>query len=242
MYGWRARIGSIGATPTDIFPYEFYQILPDGFSIVQATLTIGKVKEDELSQAYEEIKGIAVTMAQGDVDIIVLGGAPMVFMRGPGSDRVLSDEIGELTGVPILSNQTAMMDGLKSLGCRRILVASPFVPETNAKLKTFLEGSGFEVVGTAGLGLVKNADINKVTRQRAYHFLRAAVEEHRSEKPEGVVVPCAHWPTSLLVDKWERDLDIPVVTSNLAKIWAALQILGIKPLISGYGRLLGQQS
>ena len=51
-------------------------------------------------------------------------------------------------------------------------------------------------------------------------------------------MPCANWPTSLLAEKWELDLDVPVVTSNLAKIWAALRVLGIKDKITGFGRLL----
>lgn len=241
MYGWRARIGSISATPTDIFPYEFYRIVPEGLTIVQTTLTIGEVKEDELSEAYERIEAIALTLARGGSDIIVLGGAPMLFMRGPGSDRALSKKVSEVTGVPTISNQTAMMDGLRALNCEKVLIVSPFVPETNQKLKGFLEGSGFQVVGMAGLGLSSNPDINRITRQQAYHFLRAAVEEHRAQVPQGILVPCAHWPTSLLVSTWEDDIGLPVVTSNLAKIWAALKVLKINSPISGYGRLLEQR-
>ena len=238
MYGWRARIGSIGATPTDIFPYEFYQIVPEGISIMPASLSIPQVKEKDLKEGREAIETVAMGLTREGADAIILGGAPMLYAQGAGSDRILSDQITKATGIPTISNQTAMMDALKALGVNKILVTSPFVEETNEKLKAFLEGSGFEVAGMGGFGLEKNADINRITRQQAYHFVRDTFVKHQRKGIQGILMPCANWPTSLLAEKWEVDLDVPVVTSNLAKIWAALRVLGIKDKITGFGRLL----
>jgi len=238
MYGWRARIGSIAATPSDIFPYEFYRIAPEGLSIMPTALSIPAVKEKDLNEGRAIIEAAAMGLAREGADVIVLGAAPMLYSLGPGSDRVLSEQIQEATGVPTVSNQTAMMDGLKAFGAEKILIASPFVQETNAKLKVFLEGSGFRVVGMAGYGKVKNADINQITRQQTYRFVRSAFRENQGRDLQAILMPCANWPTSLLVDKWETELGIPVVTSNLAKLWAAFRIIGIKDRISGYGSLL----
>jgi len=52
-------------------------------------------------------------------------------------------------------------------------------------------------------------------------------------------VPCATWPTTLVASQAVRDLGIPVVTSNQAKIWGALQALAIKDPIRDFSRLLG---
>ncbi len=238
MYGWRARIGSIAATPTDIFPYEFYQIVPEGISIMPASLSIPQVKEKDLKEGREAIESVAMALAREGADVIILGGAPMLYTQGSGSDRILSDQISKVTGIPTVSNQTAMMDALKALGANKILIASPFVKETNEKLKTFLEGSGFEVIAMGGYGMVKNADINRITRQQAYRFVKSTFKENQDKEIQGILMPCANWPTSLLVDKWEADLKVPVVTSNIAKIWAALQVLDIKDKIIGFGRLL----
>ena len=238
MYGWRARIGSIAATPTDIFPYEFYQIVPEGISIMPASLSIPQVKEKDLKEGREAIESVAMALAREGADVIILGGAPMLYTQGSGSDRILSDQISKVTGIPTVSNQTAMMDALKALGANKILIASPFVKETNEKLKTFLEGSGFEVIAMGGYGMVKNADINRITRQQAYRFVKSTFKENRDKEIQGILMPCANWPTSLLVDKWEADLNVPVVTSNLAKIWAALRVLDIKDKITGFGHLL----
>jgi maleate cis-trans isomerase len=41
-----------------------------------------------------------------------------------------------------------------------------------------------------------------------------------------------------MVEPLETDLGIPVVASNQACVWAALQAFGVKEPVYGYGRLL----
>ena len=52
MYGWRGRVGSIAATPSDIFSYEFYKIVPPGLSIMQTTLAIHVMTTVELAAGF----------------------------------------------------------------------------------------------------------------------------------------------------------------------------------------------
>ena len=238
MYGWRARIGSISAAPTDALPYEFYKIVPEGITLMQTTLAIAEVKEKNLNQAGKRVESVALTVAREGADAIILGGAPMVYTKKSGADRILSDRIARLTGIPVISNMSAMMDALKALGCQKILVVNIHDQATNKKLKPFLEGSGFKVIGMGAYGLLKNSEINRVTRQQAYHFVTDTFKQHRNKGAQGVLITCANWPTSLLASKWEADFGIPVVTSNLAKIWAALKTLEIRDVITGFGSLL----
>ncbi len=239
MYGWRGRVGSIAATPSDIFPYEFYKIVPPGLTIMQTTLAIHLMTAQELAAGFEATERTAMTLAKEGADVIVLGAAPTLYDRGPGADKEISERIANATGVPTVSNQTAMMDGLRAFGCKRILIASPFNEENNRKLKKYLEGSGFDVVGALGLGFTANADINRVSPEEAYRFIKKSGKAFRNA--EGIIVPCANWPTSLIAPRAEADLGIPVVTSNLAKIWAALRALEIKTPIRDFGRLLAEK-
>lgn len=239
MYGWRGRVGSIAATPTDIFPYEFYKIVPPGITIMPTTLSIHLMTAQELAAGFEAIEKTAMTLAKEGADVIVLGAAPTLYDQGPGTDKTLAQRISQATGVPTVSNQTAMMDGLRAFGCKRVLIASPFNEENNRKLKNYLEGSGFEVVGVKGMGFTANADINRVSLEEAYRFIKRSGQE--ISNAEGIIVPCANWPTSLIAAHVEADLGIPVVTSNLAKIWAALRILKIRTPLLDFGRLLAEK-
>jgi maleate isomerase len=239
MYGWRGRIGSIAATPTDIFPYEFYKIVPAGFTIMQTTLSIHVMNAKELAAGFEATERVAIALAREGADVIILGAAPTLYDQGPGTDKLISERIAKATGVPTVSNQTAMMDGLRVFGCRKVLIVSPFIEENNQKLKRYLEGSDFEVVGARGMGFLANAEINRVSPEEAYRFIKTSGQAFR--EAEGIIVPCANWPTSLIACQVERDLGIPVITSNLAKIWAALRVLEIKEPILSFGRLLAEK-
>ena len=239
MYGWRGRVGSVAATPSDIFSYEFYKIVPPGLSIMQTTLSIHIMNKQELAYGYAGTEKMAVALAREGADVIILGGAPTLYDQGPGADTALSERIARAAGVPTVSNQTAMMDGLRSFDCRKIVIASPFNDENNGKLKKYLEGSGFEVVGVYGMGFDANADINRVSQGDAYRFMKQSGRD--CPQAEGMIVPCANWPTALVAPQVERDLGIPVVTSNQAKTWGALKALGIKDSIPDFGRLLAER-
>jgi maleate isomerase len=239
MYGWRGRVGSISATASDIFPYEFYKIVPPGLTIMPMTLSVHVMTAQELAAGYAATERTALALAREGANVIVLGAAPTLYDQGPGADKAISERVSQATGVPTVSNQTAMMDGLRAFGCKRILIVSPFNEENNQKLKKYLTGSGFEVVGERGMGFTANAEINCVSMEEAYRFIKKSGSAFRNA--EGIIVPCANWPTSLVAGQVEADLGIPVITSNLAKIWAALRTLEIRTPIRDFGRLLAEK-
>ena len=54
MYGHRARIGYTSPPlTTEIFPYEFYKIVPDGVTLVVTSLAIVVRSKDEVDQSYD---------------------------------------------------------------------------------------------------------------------------------------------------------------------------------------------
>ena len=59
-------------------------------------------------------------------------------------------------------------------------------------------------------------------------------------RPEADVLlcSCTAWRSVEAVGELERRTGKPVVSSNQASIWAAFRALGLRPKITGYGRLL----
>ncbi|MEM2552944.1 MAG: hypothetical protein QXE02_05435, partial [Sulfolobales archaeon] len=58
------------------------------------------------------------------------------------------------------------------------------------------------------------------------------------EGAEGLFISCTNLRTFEVIEPLEKDLGIPVVTSNQASLWASLRGLGIRERIDGLGRLL----
>ena len=49
-YGWRARIGYTSPPlTTEVFPYEFYKLVPDGVSLVVTSLDHGSLQGGDRS-------------------------------------------------------------------------------------------------------------------------------------------------------------------------------------------------
>ena len=74
MFGYRARIGyTVPLSAVEVFPYEFYQMVPEGVSLMVATCQSSL--DDRGEQTYAESEAVARQMAQAGVSIIVIGGA-----------------------------------------------------------------------------------------------------------------------------------------------------------------------
>ena len=66
MYGHRARIGYTSPPlTTEIFPYEFYRIVPDGVTLVVTSLAIVARSKAEVDQSYDISMKAAREMAAG---------------------------------------------------------------------------------------------------------------------------------------------------------------------------------
>jgi maleate isomerase len=59
------------------------------------------------------------------------------------------------------------------------------------------------------------------------------------DRPEAdaVMLACGNWSTFGIIDRLERDLGKPVLTTNQVSLWHALKMMGMRPL-GGLGVLL----
>jgi maleate isomerase len=234
MYGWRARIGHIyPAVVAETFMSDFFRMVPDGVTLAMSFLSIEILKKEDLERSLGQMDKAADFLKQRNVDIITIGGAPMVRHLGPGADRQIIERIQKQTGIPTTTSQTAALDAFRELGWKRIVVASPYHDDQNERVRAFLEGSGYTVAGIRGLK--KNvAEIHDIPLATAYRHIRETFLAHPGD---GIYVPCAHF-TAPHIEILEAELGVPVVSSTIATVWQALKILNVRHLIEGEGRLL----
>lgn len=236
MYGWRARIGSITATPTEHFTYEFYKLAPPGVVCVPTCVSVDKVNPEELAKQRDELLRVARSLVMAEVDYIIVGGAPMIFMAGLGEDKRLLDEIRKITPIPATTDITCTMDAFERLGVKKIAIATPLRDEVNQRLKAYLEHEGYQVLAIKNLEILRNVDISRVPQEASYKLAREA--HLAAPEAEAIYLPCAVWPSLENIDAMEHDFGVPVFTNFATKYWAAMSTLKIPQTIKGYGRLL----
>ena len=69
--------------------------------------------------------------------------------------------------------------------------------------------------------------------------IRVAAEEADVPEADSILISCTGQKTAGFISDLEQKLGKPVVTSNQATGWHALQMLGVEPRLTGRGRLFG---
>ena len=236
MYGWRGRFGHVCPGLHDTQGFEFHRLLPKGVMVVSTTLTVQKLAESDLEQAFSLMEQGAIALAREEVGAIIIGGDPIFSQKGIGSHQQMIDSVYGKTGIPTSTTISASMDALRLLKVKRLALATPFAPERDAALCRYLEGSGFEVLAVQGLGISRNVEFTRVPFQASYQV--AAEAFRKAKQAEGIYISCPRWPVVMNLDSLEKDFGVPVVASTQAMAWFGLKSLGIKDPIRGYGKLL----
>src|SRR3712207_9107446 len=108
MYGHRARIGyTVAAVTTEIFPIDFYKIVPDGVTLMMVMLPLGERSPEDVKKCYDISIEAAKTMAEAGADLVLLGGLPINLSRGSGNLDDLLKGLEREIGVPVTSSTTA---------------------------------------------------------------------------------------------------------------------------------------
>jgi len=120
-----------------------------------------------------------------------------------------------------LTTSGALLEALAALGVRRVGVATPYDAALTAGLPEFLAEAGHESVAVAYLGL--DQGIDRVRPRSVAELVRSAAPA----EAEAVVVSCTNLPTIEVLSELESELERPVVSANLATVWAALRAADI---------------
>lgn len=233
MFGYRARVGyTVPLSAVEVFPYEFYRIVPEGVSLMVATCQSSL--DDRGEQTYAVSQAAVRDMAQAGVNVIVVGGASPGYAFGADRLQESARAIEREYGIPVTSALEAQVHALRELGARRLGVVTPFTVDGRAGWER-LANDGFEVVGVGGAGYTY-ADFGRCPTDAPAEVARRVAAEH--PEADTIFFPAAHWPAASNVETLEQELGLNVVSSAQAIVWEALRRCQIADSIQGYGRLL----
>ncbi len=234
-YGWRARIGYTSPPlTTEVFPYEFYKLVPDGVSLVVTSLAITVRSKEEIDQSYEISMKAAREMKAAGCNIICLGGVPINVSRGQANaDQMIKDLEAEL-GIMVSTSQSAQKKAASLLGAKKVVVAHPYAQKDTNRIAGYSEHMGCTTLGAMGWG----NDFNKIggtPRDAAVIMGRKLMQAHPDA--DTIMFPSPHWPTLEAIDVLEAEFKVNVMSALQVIVWDALRRVGIDDKINGAGRL-----
>src|SRR5262245_50516042 len=145
-------IGLVVPFATDRVPDEGLQMYP-GIRFIARGVGVRALTQEGYDAAVDGIVPAAEALARQNVEAVMVIGTSLTFYRGADFHADLMDKLRAATGLPVGTMSQAVMDGLRSLGARRIAVATAYADDVNARLETFLAAHGFDVLALRGFGL-----------------------------------------------------------------------------------------
>ncbi|MBO8142286.1 MAG: aspartate/glutamate racemase family protein [Firmicutes bacterium] len=218
------RLGLIVPSSNTTMEPDFYRHLAEGGAVFTARMYL----KDVTVEAEEEMLDVHFPRALRDIatvnpDVVVFGCTSAGALRGNAEDARIVARIQQEAGCPGISVIASVREALRRHG-RRVFLLTPYIEEVTQRVAASLAEDGFEVVAAFGMGIRTNADIGRVTPQAVLEFAR----EHASRaarEADCLFVSCTNLRAMEVREDLERELGLPVETSNHAALTAALQVM-----------------
>lgn len=234
MYGWRGKIGIIIPSANATMEPECNRMAPEGVAVLFSRMLAIGCSMDDLKKQDAFVERCSEELATADPDLIVFGCTSGSFLEGPAWEKEIVRRIETTAHCPAITTTRAVLDALKAYGKRRISILCPYVDEVAKLESAYFGNSGYDVVSEKNLGYSLGKDIYSTQPEQVYRHARQVV----AKDTELLFISCTNLHTLEVVPLLERDLGIPVVSSNLCSLWAALRALGIREKIDAFGSLL----
>lgn len=224
-------------SPVDLTPPpEAAVMYPAGVRFQQLALGLKTMTPQGYDQVLDRIAPAARSLATRGAKAIALMGTSLSFYKGAAFNRELTQRIVTATGLPAVTMSTAVTEGLRSVGGKRLAVATAYDDEVNRRLQSYLRDEGFEVLTIRGMGIEKVEDILGVTQDGLQKFCVEVAQS--APAADAMLVSCGGLRTLELIAPLEKQCGIPVVSSLPHALRAGVRLLGLSGRVSGHGRLL----
>jgi len=239
LYGERGRLGLIVPSSNTVCEPEMATLCPRGVMtystriIFEPTIRGLKTMKDHVERASLELS------SEGICDIIAFCCTVGSMVGGPNYDQEIIRMIEEKAKIPAITTTTAVKAALDALDVNRIAIATPYTLEINTLEKALVESMGYEVTHIIGYhehippDRFTNEMIGRLVPEETYN-LGLSVTDTRNE---AIFISCTNFRAIESIQPLEDETGKPVISSNQATLWYALQVLGIEDAIKGYGRL-----
>lgn len=237
----RLRVGMIVPSLNTIAEDDFRRFCPSEVAYHVHRLRLrkenGVVTEESLTRAYLEAIEEAEYLKDMSPDVIAFNCTGASIAYGKNCDATLADKMTARLGIPSTNTMVAIKQALRVVGATRILHVCPFGD-------TFSRGEA-QSLQDAGLDVHRSVSLNFTDAKVAARMEPAEVVERVlqliDDDTQSVFLSCANVRAFEAVQELERSLDMPVITSNQAMLWAVLDAVDWHGEIAGAGRLFADE-
>ena len=136
----------------------------------------------------------------------------------------------------VTTPSTAAIKALKKLKIQKLSIFTPYSKRLNDEVVEYFKKEDFEVTTNSYFDIESDIDIGKVDSEYLFNVL----SKMDLKEADALFVSCTALPVLQLIDKLEKKLNKPVLSSNQALIWDTLENIGQNVSINGFGKLFSK--
>ena len=229
----RAKLGFILMSTDLAAEADFFDIAPADVAIHITRLKTDDYTTNETLSRHIEHMADAASRIQPDTRPDVISYSCTSGSIVIGEEPIMAEiRKGAPWAIP-MTLVTGVVDALRELDVKKIVVGTPYLDEINTNEAEFLYQKGFEVLDIQGLNLNTGIEFGTVTPA---YWTRFALEIDRPEA-EAIFLSCGGIRALEVAAEIEKLIGKPVITSNQAQMWSCLRRAGVDDRIKGFGEI-----
>ncbi len=234
--GRRARLGIVVPSVNTVMEPWAQRTVPEGVSVLAARMFIPPATTAESLIEMDRSEGKMAIRQLSSVfpDVIAYGCTASSIVQGLDYDSHLRAEISETYKVPATTAAHAILTAADALGARKASIVSPYTKEVDEAEHRYFESAGLEVLGGACLGISDGFGLAEPEPEVLFELGRKGFDP----RSDALIMTCLNTRSHTVIDRLEKALGKPVITSTQATLWHALRLAGITDRLPGFGRLL----
>jgi maleate isomerase len=231
------RIGLIIPSSNRLTEPQFNQYAPKGVGVHVSRLRMTGKFRKAWNELEPQLAEAAAAISDVKPGVVVFHCTANSMENGLAGEAAIVETVQTASGCATITTAQAIRDALTRLEIKKLVLISPYVKETNEHEVRYLTEAGFTVLHELGLGLESN-EYGSVTPERWIEIVKENTRAHA----DGYFLSCTNTRMIEAIESLEHELNKPVINSNQATLWAALNKLGINHNDKRLGKLFQSPS
>lgn len=145
-------------------------------------------------------------------------------------EKILSAKPGSYVTTPV----TSAIKAFQQMNIKKIALFTPYPDAVNKTILEYFTKKNIQVSSFASLNLNLDSEFANVDP----NYILEISSQLETKNADALFISCTALPVLNILDKLEKKIQKPVLSSNQTLIWDTIRSIGYKSAIKGYGKLL----
>ncbi len=214
------RIGLIALATDFMIERDFINVIKDkdiDFFVNRIECYNPLTKENLIKMSEKVTEVTNNILPNEEIDCVVYGCTSGTIAAG--YDSIEKKVKAAKPKAKLTTPSSAAIKALNKFNVKNLAIFTPYSKKLNDEVTDYFSKEGFNITSNAYFDIAADYDIGKVDKD----FLYETLSNMTVDNADALFVSCTALPVLNIIDKLEKKLNIPVLSSNQALIWDSLE-------------------